>query len=87
MRADRLTIMEILELELQNGMTEEQIIQEFNSDRTKDFRDNSGASNPIKLKQVDYSKYLRDLQWSFMIEQVGANKYRLKITEVQNISR
>ncbi|MFA7290585.1 MAG: hypothetical protein WC055_17075 [Melioribacteraceae bacterium] len=87
MRADRLTIMEILEDDLKYGLTEEQVIEAFNSNRTKEFRENAGASNPKKITQVDFSKYLRDLQWSSMIEQVGQDKYRLRVypVEVQSV--
>lgn len=81
-KADRLTVMEILETDLMNGLTEVQVKELFYSESTKDFRKSAGASKPSKLKDEDFSKYLRDLQWSHMIYQVDQLRYRLIIRPI-----
>ena len=77
-RADRLTIMEILERDLLHGLTEAQIKGLFQSDETYSFRQKAGASSPGKLSDHDFSRYLRDLQWQHMVDQIEENKYRLR---------
>lgn len=79
-RADRLTIMEILERDLFQGLTETQIKELFRADETAVFRKKAGASNPQKLSEHDFSRYLRDLQWSHMIDQIEKDKYRMRST-------
>jgi len=85
--ADKLTIMVILETNLIDGLTENQIIEEFNSERTKDFRVNVSSTEPSKLKKVDYNIYIRDLQLSSIIEQVDVSKFKLKVYPVTKSSK
>jgi hypothetical protein len=77
-RADRLTIMEILERDLIGGLTEQQIKETFRSPSTTQFRKRLGASKPGKLDDHDFAIYLRDLQWHHMIDQIGDDRYRLR---------
>ena len=77
-RADRLTIMEILEIDLLNGLDESKIKDLFRSEGSAVFRRRAGATNPRKLTDHDFSRYLRDLQWSHMVDQVEKDRYRLR---------
>ncbi|HJQ24769.1 MAG TPA: HEAT repeat domain-containing protein [Blastocatellia bacterium] len=77
-RADRLTIMEILERDLLHGLSERQIKDIFCSAEMGEFRKRAGTSNPDKLTDNDFSRYLRDLQWNHMIDQIDATTYRLR---------
>ena len=78
-KADRLTIMEILEREPVFGLSETQIKIYFESDETANFRKKAGANKPSKLKDTDYAIYIRDLQWASMIDQIDKDKYRLRV--------
>jgi hypothetical protein len=85
-KADKLTIMEILEYDLMNGYKLDEIEHRFKIDKLKEFRKSVGVSEPSKLKKVDFSKYLRDLQMNNMIEQVGVDKFKLKVYPITKIS-
>lgn len=77
-KADRLTILEILEMDLFNGLDKSKIKDLFMSEETAVFRKKAGATNPRKITNQDFSRYLRDLQWNHMVDQVEKDKYRLR---------
>jgi hypothetical protein len=76
-RADRLVIMEILEQDLKHGLSEQAILGGFQSPGTIALRKQLGATEPSKMTIQQVSQYMRDLQWSHMVDQVGTDSYKL----------
>ena len=77
MRGASFVILEILEDHIDEGLTEDELFNQYCSVENKTLRDKYSAISPKKLKRTEFERRLRQLQFENMINPIGKDEWRI----------
>jgi hypothetical protein len=82
MRGVSFVIIEMLEENLVEGLSEQELFDAYTSERRADLRKKYSAKKPSKLSQVDFERRLRILQFEGMVDPVAKDRWRVRARPV-----